>query len=109
MEKITKIGGKKLVCFARDENECEGSSILEVVKRFKPNVLIGLSGQGGIFSEETLREMSRYCERPIIFALSNPTSRSECTAGQAYSFTEGKCIYASGSPFDEVKLGEKVY
>lgn len=74
------MGGDKLQFFARDETEEEGKSIANVIKDVKPHILIGLSGVGGIFTTEILTEMGNSCEKPIIFALSNPTSRSECTA-----------------------------
>jgi len=78
--------------------------LLDIVKVVKPTALIGLSGQGGSFTEEVIRDISMHIERPIIFPLSNPTNKSECTAEQAYKWTNGKCIFASGSPFDPVEL-----
>jgi malic enzyme len=83
------------------ENEL---SLLETVRRVKPTVLLGLSGKGGLFTEEIIKEMHKYCPRPIIFPMSNPTHHSECTAQQAYEWTNGECIFASGSPFDPVTL-----
>jgi malate dehydrogenase (oxaloacetate-decarboxylating)(NADP+) len=93
--------------YARDE--AAASSLLEVIQRVKPTALIGVSGQAGAFSEEVLREMHRHCKQPVIFALSNPTAKSECTAHQAYHWTEGHAIFASGSPFEPVRLRGKVF
>ena len=86
--------------FARDEDD--GMPLLEIVKKYKPTVLLGLTAVGGLFGEELINEMAKECERPIIFSLSNPTTKAECTAEQAFEWTDGKCIFASGSPFDPV-------
>ncbi|MBV8099112.1 MAG: NAD-dependent malic enzyme [Verrucomicrobia bacterium] len=75
-----------------------------MIEAVRPAAIIGVSGQPGIFSERILKRMAEFNERPIIFALSNPTSKSECTAEAAYRFTEGRAIFASGSPFDPVVL-----
>jgi malate dehydrogenase (oxaloacetate-decarboxylating)(NADP+) len=68
-----------------------------------------LSGVGGIFTKDVIEEMSKHCERPIIFALSNPTSRSECTAIEAITYSDGKAIFAGGSPFEEVEYNGKKF
>ena len=84
-------------------------SLLEVIERIKPTVLVGVSGQPQVFTEEVLVSMVRGCEQPVVFALSNPTAKSECTAEQAYRWTGGKAIFASGSPFDPVRMHGKVF
>ena len=76
--------------------------ILQALKTIKPTTIIGVSGAAGSFSREVLEEMASINERPIVFALSNPTSKSECSAKQAYCWTEGRAVFASGSPFDPV-------
>ena len=77
-------------------------SLLEAVKRLRPTALIGVSGMPQTFTKDIVEAMSSFQDRPIIFALSNPTSKSECTAKQAYKWSNGMAIYASGSPFDLV-------
>ncbi|KYM87378.1 NADP-dependent malic enzyme, partial [Atta colombica] len=84
-------------------------TLIEVVKEIKPSVLIGASAAAGAFTPEVLREMAKNNERPLIFALSNPTSKAECTAQQAYDHTDGRCVFSSGSPFGEVKHNGKIY
>jgi malate dehydrogenase (oxaloacetate-decarboxylating)(NADP+) len=86
-----------------------GMSLLDVVKHAKPTIILGLTGQSGLFTEEIIKEMYKYCERPIIFPMSNPTKNSECTAKDAYTWTEGKCVFASGSPFEPVELNGVTY
>ena len=77
------------------------------VAALHPSVLIGASGTAKLFSEPVLRELVRGTARPIVFALSNPTSKAECTAQQAYEWTDGQAIFASGSPFPPVTFAGK--
>jgi len=84
-------------------------SILEVIREAKPTILLGLTGMGGLFTEDIVREMYKYCKRPIIFPLSNPTANAECSAANAIEWTEGNVIFASGSPFDPVTYEGKTY
>jgi malate dehydrogenase (oxaloacetate-decarboxylating)(NADP+) len=77
------------------------------VKALKPTAIIGVGATPGLFTREVVEEMTRLNERPIVFALSNPTSKSECTAEQAYTWSGGKALFASGSPFDPVMYAGK--
>lgn len=110
---VTNNRGDKLashkVPYARDDFEEQIQDLEDIVKAVKPTVLFGLSGRGGTFTEAILKDMLNYAERPIIFPLSNPTTNSECTAEEAYTATNGKCIFASGSPFDPVELNGETY
>ncbi|MEX0445561.1 NAD-dependent malic enzyme [Xenorhabdus sp. SGI246] len=78
-------------------------SLMDVVRNAKPTVLIGVSGQSGLFTEEIIREMHKHCERPIVMPLSNPTSRVEARPEDIISWTEGKALVATGSPFSPVQ------
>ena len=80
------------------------TSFLEAVKELQPTAIIGVSGQPQTFTKEIVEEMARLNEQPLVFALSNPTSKAECTAEQAYTWSDGRAIYASGSPFDPVTI-----
>jgi len=84
-------------------------NFLAAVNTLKPTVIMGLSGQPGSFSQDIIEAMAGVNERPIIFALSNPTSKAECTAEEAYRWSDGRAIFASGSPFDAVKIGNRVH
>jgi hypothetical protein len=88
--------------FAREEDN--GLSLKDVVGKYHPTILIGVTAVGGLFTEDVIREMGQHVEKPIIFPLSNPTTKAECTAEQAFEWTDGRCIFASGSPFDPVEM-----
>ncbi|KDP34170.1 hypothetical protein JCGZ_07741 [Jatropha curcas] len=93
--------------WAHDHEPVKG--LLGAVKAIKPTVLIGTSGVGKTFTKEVVEAMASFNEKPVILALSNPTSQSECTAEEAYTWSEGRAIYASGSPFDPVEYNGKVF
>ena len=91
----------KLV-FAQDHEPL--ADTVAIIESVRPSVLIGVSGKPGVFSRAVLEAAARQVARPIVFALSNPTSLVECTAEEAYRWTQGRAIFASGSPFDAVSL-----
>ena len=83
--------------------------LLSAVKALQPTGIIGVSGRGQMFTQPIVEKMAELNERPIVFALSNPTSNSECTAEEAYTWSDGRAIFASGSPFDPVEYKGKTY
>jgi malate dehydrogenase (oxaloacetate-decarboxylating)(NADP+) len=83
--------------------------LLAAIEALHPTAIIGASGQPATFTQPVLEAMTRLNDRPIVFALSNPTSKAECTAEQAYTWTEGRAIFASGSPFAPVTLAGKTF
>ncbi|MGD8500717.1 MAG: NAD-dependent malic enzyme [Phycisphaerales bacterium] len=93
--------------FAHDH--APAPDFLSAIKALKPTAIIGVSGQTGKFDKQVLKTMAEINEQPIIFALSNPTVKAECTASEAYTWTQGHCLFASGSPFDPVTIDEKTF
>ena len=83
-------------------------TLLDAVKAVQPTALIGTSTQPGTFTREVIDAMRGYCRRPIVFPYSNPTSKAECTAEQAWTWTDGDAIFAAGSPFPPVSLNGRV-
>jgi malic enzyme len=103
--------------YARDVDELEAYACVdrskvtlqETVANAKPTILIGTSGTPGMFTEPVVKAMAKFNERPMVFPLSNPTSKSECTAEQAITWSDGRAIVATGSPFDPVEHNGKRY
>jgi malate dehydrogenase (oxaloacetate-decarboxylating)(NADP+) len=83
--------------------------LLSAVEAVGPTAIIGVSGQPNTFTPAVLMAMSKINERPIVFALSNPTSKAECTAEEAYSYTDKRAIFASGSPFPDVVIDGQIF
>jgi malate dehydrogenase (oxaloacetate-decarboxylating)(NADP+) len=93
--------------FAHDHEPISDFTI--AIKQLKPTAIIGVSAMGGVFNKEVIETMSEINEFPIIFPFSNPTSHSECTAEEAYKWSAGKAIFASGSPFEHVEINGKLF
>jgi len=96
------VEGTQKAPYAHDHPEA--ATLIDAVRSVRPTVLIGTSTIAKAFTQEVIEHIASYCERPIIFPFSNPTSRSECTAEEAYTWTNGKAIFASGSPFKPVEI-----
>lgn len=119
-EKIWLVDSKGLIVKSRMESlqhfkkpwaheHEQHKELVDAVKAIKPTALIGTSGVGKTFTKEVIEAVSSFNKKPIILALSNPTSQSECTAEEAYTWSEGRAIFASGSPFDPVTLNGKTF
>lgn len=111
---ITNDRGDKLaehkLYFSRDDNEGKQFKTLgEVVEYVKPTIIMGMSTIQGIFDETILKRMAEMNDRPIIFPLSNPSSQAECTFEDAINFTDGRAVFASGSPFPNYTYKGKEY
>lgn len=114
LKKIWMVDSKGLIVKGRDHLTHEKerfahehpqmNRLEDVVREIKPTAIIGVAAVPGAFSEQIIKDMASFNKNPIIFALSNPTSKAECTAEQCYMLTEGRAIFASGSPFDPVTL-----
>lgn len=101
MDRGDKLADHK-VYFAREDNEgAQYKTLNEVVDHVKPTILMGLSTLGGVFTPEILRKMADWNTSPIVFPLSNPSSKSECDFESAVTHTDGRALFASGSPFPQ--------
>lgn len=85
------------------------TDFLAAVRELKPTAIVGVAAMAGGFTKDVIEEMTRLNERPIVFALSNPTSKSECSAEQAYTWSGGRALFASGSPFDPVHFNGQTF
>jgi malic enzyme len=103
--------------FARPRDEVAGYrckdracvSLAEAIANFRPTILLGTSGTPGVFTEAVVRAMANVNDRPVVFPLSNPTSKSECTAEQAVTWSDGRAIVATGSPFPPVTFDGRTH
>lgn len=110
---VTNDRGDKLaehkVYFARDDNNGrQYQSLARLIDYVQPTILMGLSTIGGAFNKEILQKMAKLNNHPVIFPLSNPSSKSECTFEEAVLNTEGRCLFASGSPFPSMEYNGKL-
>jgi malate dehydrogenase (oxaloacetate-decarboxylating)(NADP+) len=110
---VTSDRGDKLadhkVYFARNDNYGrQYQSLSRLIDYVQPTILMGLSTIGGAFDKNILQKMAKLNDRPIIFPLSNPSSKSECTFEEAVINTEGRCLFASGSPFPSMQWEDKL-
>jgi malate dehydrogenase (oxaloacetate-decarboxylating)(NADP+) len=95
------------LCYAHDHAPV--GDFLTAIQMLKPTAIIGVAAVGGAFTPEVLKTMAEINDRPIVFALSNPTSKAECSAEEAYRHTGGRALFACGSPYDPVRLDGKTF
>lgn len=116
--KINLVDSKGLVTTRRDRIDAhkarfaqdrDAMTLDETLDAVKPDVLVGATGVAGTFTQDIVEKMSAYHDRPVVFALSNPTSQAECTAEQAYDWSDGKAIFAGGSPFGAVTYDGRTF
>jgi len=93
--------------WARDDKPTK--QFVDVIERFKPTILVGVSTKGGAFTKEVVEAMARLNERPVIFALSNPTTKAECTAQEAYTWSNGRALFAAGVQFPDFEMNGHQY
>ncbi|KAF8961696.1 Malic enzyme [Entomortierella lignicola] len=98
---------ERQLCYLKKDMK-DRMSLEDVVKAIKPTVILGLSGAPGVFTEGAIRAMADGVEKPVVFPLSNPTHQSECSAEEAFKWTDGRAIFASGSPFKDVEYKGKI-
>ncbi|GHC28038.1 NAD-dependent malic enzyme [Kushneria pakistanensis] len=82
-------------------------ALIDVVRNAKPTILIGVSGQRGLFTEEVIKTMHSHCREPLVMPLSNPTSRIEATPREILEWTNGEALVSTGSPFKPVTIGDR--
>ena len=95
------------IIYAKDMAETK--DLVQAIDSFKPNILIGVSTVGKAFTQDVIEAMCKYNERPVIFALSNPTEHAECNATEAYTWSKGKAVFAGGIPYDPVEYEGKTF
>jgi len=98
-----KLASHKIPYARSDNGDVQCPDLQSTLDYVQPTALIGLSVQPGAFNKEAIQKMATFNERPIIFPLSNPTSKSECTFEEAYNWTDGRVVFASGSPFQPLE------